>query len=564
MTLTQAKIHLLFDKHITLLRKAVAASESRVSWNPYPETPASRGERALDEGREAFNAYRDASFYLDQPGVIGRVGSEQSPYGLPLNISYPQCGVDALIMAAKSGMPAWINAGPDTRTGVCLEILDRLHTHGIEIAHAVMHTTGQPFAFAYQNSMAGALNRGLETVAAAYRAMKQVPSHMLWEKQQGQHPPIRVEKRYTIAPRGIALVVGSLAEPTWAGWPGMLASLATGNPVIVHPHPASVLPLALTVAVARQVVKEAGFDPNLVSLLAEDAGASSATVVGLRPEIRIIDCAGEPDTANWIEENAHHAAVFSLKTGANCVVVDSTSDYKGMLRNLTLSLCRNSGQLAATPRLIIVSREGVRTEDGMASAAQFERDLAFAIGKLVENVARSVEILGAIQSPALLDEIEALRDAADSEEGSLLRDTSRLQHPQWPAALVAIPMLLKRELSDDNRFLDGVRGPVAFIAETATAAEALASAERIMRDKGALNFSVYTDSAPLQQLAEDIAARVGVALNFNLTGNLLVSQTEAFSDFYATGENPSATCSLVDAAFVARRFFVGQTRRQVD
>ena len=553
----------LFDKHITTLRKAVAAAESRISWSPFPETPALRGEPALEAGREAFDAYRDASFYLDQPGVIGRVGSEQSPYGLPLNISYPQCGADALIMAAKNGMSAWVNAGPDVRTGVCLEMLDRLHTHGIELAHAVMHTTGQPFVFAYQNSLAGALNRGLEAVAAAYREMKQVPDRAIWEKPQGKHPSLKVEKHYTIAPRGIALVIGSSCEPTGAGWPGMFASLATGNPVIVHAHSAAVLPLAITVAVARQVFKEAGFDPNLVSLLVDDAGSSSATVVGLRSEIRIIDCAGEADTANWLEEHAHHAAIFSLKAGANCVVVDSVADYKGMLRNLTFSLCLNSGQLAAAPRLILVSREGVRTAKGMVSAAEFGRDLGFAIGKLMENAARAVDILGAIQSPALLDEIEALRDAADGEEGSLLRDTFRLQHPQWPAALVATPLLLKQAITDDNRFLDGVRGPVAFVAETATAAEALSSAERIMRDKGALNFSVYTDSLPLQQLAEDIAARVGVALSFNLTGNLLVSQTEAFSDFYATGENPSATCSLVDAAFVARRFFVGQTRRQV-
>lgn len=559
----QAQTHSLFDKHIATLRKAMAAAESRTRWSPYPETPRAGGERAHEEGREAFDAFRDASFYLDQPGVIGRVGAERSPYGLPLNISYPQCSADALIMAAKNGMPVWVSAGPDTRTGVCLEILDRLHAKGIEMAHAVMHTTGQPFAFAYRNGLAGALDRGLEATAAAYREMKQVPSRTLWEKPQGKQPALKVEKCYTIAPRGIALVVGSPSEPTSAGWPGMFASLATGNPVIVNAHSAAVLPLAMTVAVARQVIKEAGFDPNLVSLLVDDVGTSSATVVGLRPEIRIIDCAAEPDTAKWLEENVHHAAIFSLQAGANCVVVDSTADYKGMLRNLTFSLCLNSGQLAATPRLIIVSREGVRTPGGTASAEQFGRDLSFTIGKLVENAERAADILGAIQSPALLDKIGALRDASDGEEGSLLRDTARLEHPHWPAALVATPLLLKLPLDDDNRFLDGVHGPLAFIAEAATVAEALASAERIMHDKGALNFSVYTDSAPIQQRAEDIAARVGVALSFNLTGNLLLSQTEAFTDFYATGENPSATCSLVDVAFVARRFFVGQTRRQI-
>ncbi len=553
-----AMTHPLFDKHIDTLRQAVAAAETRTCWSPYPDSPAGRGESAVEAGRKAFDAYRDASFYLDQPGVIGRVGAEQSPFGLPLNISYPQCSADALILAARNGMSAWVGAGPDARTGVCLEILDRLHGYGVEIAHAVMHTTGQPFAFAYQYSLAAALDRGLEAVASAYREMKQVPARTLQEKPQGRQSVLKVEKNYTIAPRGIALAISNPVDPTWGTWPGFFASLATGNPVILHAHSASVLPLAMTVAIARQVIKEAGFDPNLVSLLVDDAGQSSATMVALRPEIRIIDYSGDVSTASWLEENAHHAAVFTLKTGTNCVVVDSTDQYQGMLRNLTFSLSLGSGQLAGTPRLILVSREGIKTSDGSLSAEQFGRDLAFAVSKLMESPARAVEVLGAIGSIEVLDGIESLRD-----QGEILRDSVRIEHPHWPAALVASPLLLKLDDIGEGKLFDGVRGPVAFIVELATTAEALSSAERVMREMGAFNFSVYTSSAPIQELAEDIAARVGVALNINLTGNLLISQTEAFSDFYATGENPAATCSLVDAAFVARRFFVVQMRRQI-
>ena len=556
--------HPLFDKHITILRRAVAAAETRLSWNPYPETPPGRDESALDAGREAFDAYRDASFYLDQPGFVGRVGAEVSPYGLPLNISYPQCNADALIMAANNAMPAWGDAGPDVRTGVCLEILDRLHNHGVEIAHAVMHTTGQPFALAYQYSLAGALVRGLEAVASAYREMKQVPGRTVWGKPLQKQATLQIENTYTIAPRGISLTIGSACEPTSLSWPGIFASLATGNPVIVNANPTAVLPLAITVAVARQVIKEAGFDPNLVSLLADDAGVSSATVVGMRSEIRIIDCSGAADTADWLEENAHQAAIFSLKSGANCVVVDSVGDYKAMLRNLTFSLCLYSGQLASTPRLIFVSREGVKTPEGVVTAEQFGRDLAAAMSKMFENSARAVEVLGAIHSTELLKTIEVRRDAAENDsDDRLLRNISRLDHPQWPLALVATPLLLRQPPSESYGFLDGLFGPVALVMETATSTEALASAERIMRQKGALNFTVYSNSAPLQQLAQGIAFRVGVALNINLTGNLLLGQTEAFSDFYATGENPSASCSLIDVAYVARRFFVVQTRRQI-
>ena len=52
----------------------------------------------------------------------------------------------------------------------------------------------------------------------------------------------------------------------------MFASLATGNAVIVKPHPNAILPLAITVAIAREVLAEAGFDPNVVTLVAHQAG----------------------------------------------------------------------------------------------------------------------------------------------------------------------------------------------------------------------------------------------------------------------------------------------------
>jgi hypothetical protein len=55
--------------------------------------------------------------------------------------------------------------------------------------------------------------------------------------------------------------------------------------------------------------------------------------------------------------------------------------------------------------------------------------------------------------------------------------------------------------------------------------------------------------------------RAGVALSFNLTGGLFLTQSAAFSDYFGTGGNPAASAALVDVAFVTNRFFVVQTRR---
>ena len=63
--------------------------------------------------------------------------------------------------------------------------------------------------------------------------------------------------------------------------------------------------------------------------------------------------------------------------------------------------------------------------------------------------------------------------------------------------------------------------------------------------------------------AERTALEGGVALSMNLTGGVYVNQTAAFSDFHATGANPAANAALTDAAYVASRFRIVQSRRHL-
>ena len=550
--------HSLFEKHQLLLQRAVAAIASRGYWSAYSESPRAYGDTAIEDGRKAFEAYRGAQFYLDQPGLIDRAGAEVSPYGLALDISYPRCSADALIAAGKAAMPGWIKAGADTRAGVCVEILERLNLGSFEMAHAVMHTTGQALMMAFQAAGPHAQDRGLEAVAYAWREMSHVPATALWEKPQGKNPPLKMEKTFTVVPRGVALVIACSTFPTWNGYPGIFASLVTGNPVIVKAHPAVILPLALAVSVARQVLKEAGFDPNLVTLLIDDPVTPVAKDVAMRPEVRLIDYTGGPDFGNWLEANCRHAMVFTEKAGVNCIVVDSIDDYKAMLKNLAFTLSLYSGQMCTTPQTILVSRDGVGTPEGVVSAEQFGRDLANAVSALLENPARAVEVLGAIQSQATLARLEAAH-----ELGEVLRASSAIVHPQWPEARVRSPLILKVPVENRRAYTEERFGPISLVVETATPAESLATAERVIREQGAITFALYSTNPLLMQRAEEAALRVGVALSINLTGAVFVNQSAGFSDFHATGANPAANACLTDSAFVASRFFVVQSRRHV-
>src|SRR5439155_8555121 len=153
-------------------------------------------------------------------------------------------------------------------------------------------TTGQAFVMAFQAGAAHAFDRALEAVAYAYAEQTRTPASAIWEKPAGKGEPLRMSKTFHVVPRGVALVIGCNTFPTWNSYPGLFASLATGNPVVIKPHPRAVLPLAITVKYAREVLAEAGFDANLVTLAAEAPGEGLASILATQPEVRIVDFTG--------------------------------------------------------------------------------------------------------------------------------------------------------------------------------------------------------------------------------------------------------------------------------
>src|SRR5689334_13366901 len=118
----------LYDKHSATLERALTAIRERGYWSAFNESPSPRvyGEEAAPRGKAAFEAYLGTDFPLDQPGTTGRVATERSPFGVDLDVRYPHPDVDALLAAATAALPAWRDAGPQARAGVCLEILHRL------------------------------------------------------------------------------------------------------------------------------------------------------------------------------------------------------------------------------------------------------------------------------------------------------------------------------------------------------------------------------------------------------------------------------------------------------
>jgi len=543
-----------------LLERAIAALRTRGHFSAFPELPSGKiyGEGAREEGQRAFEAHLERPFRLDQPTSGAWLGGEESPYGFPLGIRYPAPDPDGMIKAALSALPRWRDCGVERRAEVCLDILERLNRRSFELAYAVMHTTGQGFVMAFQAGGPHAQDRGLEALACAVDLMRRTPARALWEKRVGRDEVARFDKRYRIAPRGLALVIGCSTFPTWNSYPALFADLATGNPVLVKPHPRAVLPLALTVQIARQALDDAGFDPNLVQLVVDSEGEPIAKSLATRPEVRLIDFTGSSAFGNWLEQHCPQAAVFTEKSGVNSVVVDSTDDFRGMVRNLAFSLSLYAGQMCTTPQNIFVPASGIATDQGHKGFEEVAGALVEAVDRLLADPKRAVEVLGCIQNPATVERIDRVARAAGS---AVLRPSAPLVHPEHPKARVHTPLLVQAESGEEELYLQELFGPIAFVIEADSTADAIARAAKAAREKGAITASVYSTREEVLADMERAMLECGVALSENLTGGVYVNQSAAFSDFHATGLNPAANASLVDEAFVAPRFHVVQLRR---
>ncbi|WP_447038456.1 phenylacetic acid degradation protein PaaN [Streptomyces sp. DSM 118878] len=552
----------LIAKHRPTLDQALETIRTRAYWSPHPEHPKAYGEDgslSLPEGKAAFDALQGARFELDQPGTDDWVGGEVSPYGPELGITYPHPDIDTLLPAMRAGMRAWRDAGAETRAVVCLEILARISARTHEFAHAVMHTSGQAFMMAFQAGGPHAQDRGLEAVAYAYAEQARTPGTAEWNKPQGKRDPLAMTKRFTPVARGISLLIGCNTFPTWNGYPGLFASLSTGNPVLVKPHPRAVLPLALTVRIAREVLAEAGFDANLVCLAAERRDEGIAKTLATRPEIKIIDYTGSSAFGDWLEANARQAQVYTEKAGVNTVVVESTDDYKGMLANLAFSLSLYSGQMCTTPQNLLIPRDGIQTDAGAKSYDAVVSDLAASVSGLLGDDARANGILGALVNP----DVKARLEAA-SGLGEVALSSKEITNPDFPDAVVRTPVIVKLDGAKPDAeaaYLSECFGPVSFAVAVDSAADAVRLLGRTVRTKGAMTVGAYTTSEEVASAVEETCLEECAQLSLNLTGGVYVNQTAAFSDFHGSGGNPAANAALCDSAFVANRFRVVEIRK---
>ncbi|MFJ8109139.1 aldehyde dehydrogenase family protein [Streptomyces sp. NPDC096132] len=537
-----------YERHRELLQsvvRAIAAGECR---RPFTEATgqdaADAGMRSTRTAGKVFRSLLGRPFELGQPGELGRVRTESSPYGGGLAIAYPSCDPAELVAAAGRAAAGWRAAGPYQRAGLAVEILRRLNTRSHELALAVHHTTGQPLEAAFRAAGPRAQDRALEAVAQAFAESERVPADLHWESAGRGGRSRALHGTCTLVPRGVSLLVGCPDFPLWNGYPGLFASLVTGNPVVVAPHPRAVLPLAITVRVARQVLAEAGHSPDLVTLAVAEPERRLHRRLATDPAVRIVDFTGSARFADWLEQHARQAAVFANRTGLNTVLVDSTDDYRGLVRGLALSSCRCNGSVRTTPQNILVPERGFRTDEGHKTLRDLGADLGDAVDRLLGHPARAVRVLGAITGGEVRD---ALAEAA--RYGPVLHASGAVAHPDHPSAELRSPLLVRLRASDERVYTREWPGPVSFLVGTDSTSHGLALLRHTVARHGALYASVHSTDPLVLAAAETAALDAGVHLVENLD-DLPADPSSALADLPGSG-----------ADFITGRFRVVRSRR---
>ena len=146
----------------------------------------------------------------------------------------------------------------------------------------------------------------------------------------------------------------------------------------------------------------------------------------------------------------------------------------------------------------------------------------------------------------------------------LLRSAPYL-HPEFPQARTRTPLLLGVASGEAARVLYGEErfGPIGFVIRSVDGDDALQQATTDARRGGAITAFLYSMDERYIARAEDGFSASGAQLTVNLTGPMPLNFAAAYSDYHVTGLNPAGNATLTDAAFVAARFRITQSRRPV-
>ena len=494
----------LFDRHRALLDGALAALGDARLLDAFPggsERQDLRRDRARGRARRLRGAARAAVRPAGPPRIApGRGRGLALGAGARHHLSRRRRR-DARRRRPRPPAPAWAAATPETRVGVCLEALARLNAMSFEMANAVMHTTGQAFAMAFQAGGPHAQDRGLEAVADRLgRDVAAPPPTAIWAKPQGKAAPIVLEKHWRMRParRGARHRLPDLPDLEQLPRPLRQPRHRQHGDREAAPgrHPAAGADRRRSSATCSP----SKASPRDVVLLAADSPRRRVTT---RPRpatrrCRIVDYTGSTAFGAWVREQRRRGAGLHRGGGRQ---LDR--------RRRHLRLRRHVRQRRLLARALL--RADVHRAAGHLRAPRRHRHRRRATSPSTRSPpaspprstrcspipARAAGVCGAIANPATLDRIAAARAA---------RPRSCATAPALAEGRSATPLIVAVDAADEAAYGEERFGPIAFVVAVDDADDGIARAAGLAERKGAITAALYdTDEARILRAADAFA-----------------------------------------------------------
>jgi len=532
---------------IMIDKKYIEAYKNRTFNSFYEENPRRYPEDAASKGDSEYQKHLGGEF-KEIPGTEYKAASEVSPFtGDLLNISYPSKSVDTFITAAQQGRSALSALTVDKRFEVLKASLESLKERFFELAYATMHTTGQSFMMSFQASGPHAADRALEAMVASYLELSTYPEKVDWIKDFGKFE-LSIKKDFIPISKGIGLVIGCSTFPTWNSVTAIYANLMCGNSVIVKPHPASVLPMAIVVSEIKKAATSFSINEDIIQMATDTLDEPITKEFTEHDEIALIDYTGGNTFGDYIE-SLEGKVTFTEKAGVNCCILDSVKDINKVAGNIAFSVSLYSGQMCTAPQNIFIPEDGIKNGEEHLSYEETVSAIKNAIVGLVENPKAGPGTLGAIQSESTLNRVNKFNTKED-----VLLNSKKGSNPEFENARMATPMIIEKDSSNYSEYAEECFGPILFIVKTKSSEESIKIAQKLAQQKGALTCLCYSTNEQLVQVVKTTMNNAFVPVSFNFSGAGFVNQHAAFSDLHVTGGNPAGNATFTNSEYVSKRF----------
>jgi phenylacetic acid degradation protein paaN len=323
----------------------------------------------------------------------------------------------------------------------------------------------------------------------------------------------------------------------------------TGNPVIVKPHPGSILPIAIVVAEIQRVLADNNLDPNICQLAPDTFDKMITKELAEHPSVKLIDFTGNSGFGSYLEA-LPGKTVFTEKTGVNSVILDSVDDADKAAANLAFSINLYSGQMCTAPQNFYIPEGGINSPTGNISFDQFAEKLVAQLNSLIDNPKAAPYVLGAIQNKKTIERIAE----AEKLPGKVWLKSRVFENPMFKTPRVATPVVVEVDASKKEIFSKELFGPIALLIKTKNTDQSISLAKEMAQQHGAISCGAYTTNPEVREKIADEMSLAATPVSFNLTGGIYMNQNAAFSDFHVTGGNPSGNASFTNPEYVTKRF----------